>query len=188
MFRKKRTEAVLYALARGADAGTIIFSEKALINDAAFASLVLATYLSRQRFDMILCGNESIDTGMACMGPFIADHLGLPHVTRVVSLDLVSDETKLIIQRRLEKGNREKVECPLPAVVAVDPMVAPLRYASVYGINNAAKHVFELIPLDALGLKSETDYRTELRKVAPPRPAPRNERSFPMQNSLRRKE
>ncbi len=170
---KERTEAIYYALARGADAGTIIASEGASQNDAAFASVVLAKYLERQNVDMILCGNESIDTAMACMGPFVAQRLGLPHVSQAVSLGLTSDNKSIVVQRRLEKGNREKLECPLPAVVAVDPMIAPLRYASVYAINNAGNRDLEQVSLEELGFKSEITCQTELEKITLPRPRPK---------------
>ena len=170
---EERTEAVYYALARGADSATIISSDKAMQTDAAFSSVVLAMYLKRQPVDIILCGNESLDTAMACIGPFIAQRLGLPHVTQAVSLDLSSGNKMIIVQRRLEKGNREKLECSLPAVVAVDPMIAPSRYASVYAIHNAGSRDIQRFSLKELGLESENTNLTELTKIAPPRPRPK---------------
>ncbi len=169
----ERTEALYYALARGADRGILIQDEKATSKDCSFIAFALARLLARERVDLVLCGNRSIDSGMGCVGPYVAEYLGIPQITQAVDLAVASNARSVTAQRRLEKGNREKVECKLPAVITVDPMLADPKYASIYAITVAQKKDAERIRLEDLDVDPARAARTRRVRLAPRRPRPK---------------
>jgi electron transfer flavoprotein beta subunit len=79
-------------------------------------SLLLAEGVKELKADLIFCGEKSMDSGSGQIGPFIAAHLGLPFISRVI--DITVSETGLPIraERNCGRGKREIVECGLPAI------------------------------------------------------------------------
>jgi electron transfer flavoprotein beta subunit len=69
--------------------------------------------------DLILCGKESLDRQNGQVGAFMAHHLGLPFLSAIVDLT-IEDKTKAAVRRTADRGVREVVECPLPAVFSVE--------------------------------------------------------------------
>ena len=79
--------AVMESVYMGADSGVVISDRKFAGADVLATSYTLAQGLqSRGRFDVILCGKQTTDGDTAQVGPEIAEHLGLPHVTNVTSI------------------------------------------------------------------------------------------------------
>ncbi|MDP3486769.1 MAG: electron transfer flavoprotein subunit beta/FixA family protein [Bacillota bacterium] len=117
--------------------------EAVLLSDRAFAgadtwatSYALSKAIEKLgEFSLILCGRQAIDGDTAQVGPELAEHLDIPHVTyvkRIVSLD----ERHVVVERALEDGY-EVVESTLPALLtAVKELNAP-RYPSAIGIVTA---------------------------------------------------
>lgn len=168
-----RAEAVCHAMARGADRAVMIEDEKESEKDAATVSAALSRFLARERVDLVLCGNRSMDSGMACVGPFIAEHLGIPQVTGAVEIAILNQNKTIMVHRRLDKGNREVIEADLPAVVTVDGMLVQPRYVSAYALMAARKRSIERITLESLGMEKTGSVRMRLIKVEPPRPRPK---------------
>jgi len=103
----------------------------------------------------------------------LSEYLGIPAVTRVVKTELCGPAL-LRVQRRLEKGDREILECPLPAVLAVDHLIAEPRYVSVNAQLIADRLAVPAWELSDLGLKpAELEARTQLQALEPPRPRPK---------------
>lgn len=104
-------ELVLRALAMGAD-------EALLVLDPAPDALAVATALAPhlQDFDLVLCGEASVDAYNAQVGPRVAEALGRPSVT--AALALRPDGTGLLVDQALEDEVRT-VRIDLPAVVTV---------------------------------------------------------------------
>ncbi|HAE41847.1 MAG TPA: electron transfer flavoprotein subunit beta, partial [Clostridiales bacterium] len=105
------------ALAMGAD-------EAILLTDRAFAgadtwatSLTLAKALEKMEFDLIVTGRQAIDGDTAQVGPEIAEHLKLPHVS--YAKDIQKDDNSLIIKRMFEEGYhliKVKMPCLITAL------------------------------------------------------------------------
>lgn len=124
------------ALAMGAD-------EAVLLSDRAFGgadtwatSTTIAAALRKLGFDLILCGRQAIDGDTAQVGPQIAEHLGIPHVSYVSELELAGDA--VVVKRVFEDGY-QRIKAKLPCLLtALKDMNAP-RYMSVAGIFDAYK-------------------------------------------------
>jgi len=117
--------------------------EAVLLSDRAFAgadtwatSYALAKAVEKLGdFSLILCGRQAIDGDTAQVGPELAEHLDIPHVTyvrRIVSLD----EKCVVVERALEDGY-EVVECTLPALLTTLKELNVPRYPSAGGIVTA---------------------------------------------------
>lgn len=124
------------ALAMGAD-------EAILLCDRAFAGAdTLSTSYSLSLaiktvgvFNMILCGNETVDGSTGQVPPQLADFLDIPHVTRARRIEF-TDEGMARVKRSMEYGYMV-VEVTLPAVIAVTKEINIPRIPTVSGILEA---------------------------------------------------
>lgn len=125
-------EALRTCLKMGADEAIHLCDEAFDNLDVYSTSIVLAKFISISQYDLILCGRESVDEGTGFLGAGIAEWLNLPLVTAVTRLDIFADTKTARVHRRLKGGDREILECQLPAVFAVEsvlrkPVYPPLK-------------------------------------------------------------
>ncbi|HPM72893.1 MAG TPA: electron transfer flavoprotein subunit beta/FixA family protein [Spirochaetales bacterium] len=145
------------ALAMGAD-------EAVLLSDRAFGgadtwatSTTIAAALRKLGFDLIICGRQAIDGDTAQVGPQIAEHLGLPHVSYVSELE--ATEGSVVVKRVFEDGY-QRIKVKLPCLLtALKDMNRP-RYMSVSGIFDAYRREVKVwgladieVDQDNIGLK-----------------------------------
>lgn len=148
-------EALVQCLALGADRAVHL-------NDRAFAgsdTLATARALSRaigmERFDLVLCGVNSVDAETGQVGPEIAEMLDLPQVTGVSALQ-ISDSKAAVVVTRLNDGGRQEILCPLPALLTAAEGIAPEVYPSREQMADAeAKPIRELAAADITSDNSE---------------------------------
>jgi electron transfer flavoprotein beta subunit len=126
------------ALALGADRAVHLRTEADL--DGAGVAAVLAGALAGQGFDLILCGKQAVDDDAGVVGPMLAQRLGVPCATVVVSLSVEGGAATV---RREVEGGLETVTFSLPAVVAAQKGLNEPRYASLKGIMAAKKKPIE---------------------------------------------
>ncbi|SHH34833.1 electron transfer flavoprotein subunit beta/FixA family protein [Clostridium grantii] len=127
-------KALREALAMGAD-------EAILLSDRAFAgadtwatSLTLSGALKKIDYDLIIAGRQAIDGDTAQVGPQIAEHLNIPHVSYVDSL--IKEENNLIVKRVFEDGY-QMIEIKMPCLITTLSENNKARYMSVAGIFDA---------------------------------------------------
>jgi electron transfer flavoprotein beta subunit len=126
----------------------------------------LAAALRAGRFDLVLTPHRSADHGPSPLAPALAALLDLPQATAVERLRL--DGGEAVVVRRLDRGEREEVAVPLPAVLAVEPGVAAPRAASPAALVAARSAAVGDVPEPAdPGPPGAT-----LTGHVPPRPAP----------------
>lgn len=131
----KITEATLRkALAVGADNAVRI--EAIPTDDYQVASL-LANYLKKEPFDLILTGIESSDYNGSAVGGMLAEFLELPSVSSVSNIDLEGDH---VIMKRAIDGGTDTIGVTLPAVAVVQKGIAKdPRIPAMRGIMMARK-------------------------------------------------
>jgi electron transfer flavoprotein alpha/beta subunit len=168
------------ALALGADkAARILDDEPASPYQKAW---LLAGAAARWGADAVFTGARSLDTGNGQVGPLVAANLGWPCVSEVVSLAMEGDKT-IITVRDIGKGEREKVRCPLPAIVAFKGE-GKLPYAPLDRlVESRTAPVTRLAPAD-LGV-SPLELGEEPTLIAGPVfPRPRLRKAPPLDSSL----
>ena len=90
------------ALAKGADRGIHVADDKSYALDPLGAARSLAAAIQHQKFDLVLTGLQSDDNGFGQTGVLLAELLGLPHATIIMSIEVSGDRMKL--KRELEAG------------------------------------------------------------------------------------
>ena len=144
-----QAEAVLrQAASMGAD-------ELYLVTDRAFGgadTLATSYILSRaiaaveakigEKFDLIFCGKQAIDGDTAQVGPEIAEHMDLPHVTLATAVEMA--DGKLHVTRDTDEGH-DLVEVSLPALVTVTKTTYDPRYPTIKSKMAANRAVIEEI-------------------------------------------
>lgn len=126
-------EALWYALARGADSAEHL---SVPVTGAPYTAAALATRLREEKFDLICCGDETLDNSSAIVGPLLAELLDLPQVTSVVQVKQCSQRT-ILVERGLEHGHRERVEMELPGLLTLRVDSAEPQYVSYRRLQEA---------------------------------------------------
>ena len=153
-----------------------------LITDRAFGgadtlatSYTLAAAIRKlgNDFDLIFCGQESIDSNTAQVGPEVAAMLGIADVSAAVGFQW--QDGKAIVTRQVGEGC-EVLELHLPAVVTAAPALNTPRYPSVQGILRKYEteiHQLTAVDLDVeperIGLKGSPTQVRGIRPVVPPK-------------------
>lgn len=86
---------------------------------------------------LVLCGVWSLDRGSGSVPAFLAAELGAAQALGLVSL--ASAHGAILAERRLDRGARERVRVPLPAVCSVEGASARLRRAGLPAVIAASE-------------------------------------------------
>ena len=169
-------KALRSCLTQGADRA-ILLCDRAFENSDCYATaVVLAKAISSLEYDLILCGVRAMDDNAGQVGPFIAEMLGIPSVTAVTDIEIPQDNSKVVIQRKIEKGNREVMETQLPTLLTIEAGHEP-RYQSLPSFIAGLRREIEILDNKALGLSAQEvgakGSRTQVIRVSPPRPRPK---------------
>ncbi|AZR72843.1 electron transfer flavoprotein subunit beta [Anoxybacter fermentans] len=127
------TESLKEAVSLGVD-DVILLSDRVFAGaDTLATSYTLAKGIEKiGGVDLILCGKQAIDGDTAQVGPGIAEHLDIPHVTYVKEITDVTD--KIIRVKRMIEGGYEEIEMDLPALLTVVKEINEPRLPSIRGI------------------------------------------------------
>src|SRR6478672_7690064 len=157
------------ALAMGADRAVLVSDEEAAGSDLVATSRVLAKALEREGADLVLFGQQSSDSDGAVLWAAVADRLRMPLVSQAAELAVA--DGKATAKRQTEFGY-DRIEAPLPAVIAVSDAINEPRYPSLKGIMGAKSKPQETLSLADLGLDAgrvgEEGSPTEVYDLQPP--------------------
>ncbi|MDI6813378.1 MAG: electron transfer flavoprotein subunit beta/FixA family protein [Desulfitobacteriaceae bacterium] len=145
----KVAEALRTALAMGADKAIAIQDPASYGSDEYVTAQVLAKALKEVPFDVILSGRIAIDDGSSQVAVRLAEQLGIPSVTSIMTLSV--EGNKAVVTRDID-GGMETVEITLPAVLTAQKGLNEPRYPSVAGIMKAKKKEFKTFTLKDLGM------------------------------------
>jgi len=90
-------------------------------------------------YDLYLAGVMSEDGGHGLTGPLVAELLGLPFLTNVVSLGISNPRGPLTAERDVEGGDRETFAVDLPALLTVPSGINRPRYPTLSLVLKAQK-------------------------------------------------
>ena len=146
-------------LALGASRAILLETDGAEWGPIATAAAITDA-VRADRYDLLLFGNESADTGGYQVPIRVAHALGLPCVTGIKKLQLVADPAAdpagvppgdpsaggwRIVAGREYRGAEEIFDLPLPAVVSVKEGINLPRYPSLPGRLRAKRATIETI-------------------------------------------
>lgn len=131
-------EALEEAFAMGVDDAVLICDRAFAGADTLATAYPLAGAIKKLgKFDLVLCGNETVDGATGQVGPQLAELLDIPHVTYVKNIEFVEGES-LIATRAIERGYL-KVKVRLPALLAVVREINQFRLPTCLAIIEATK-------------------------------------------------
>jgi len=146
-------ESLEEALAMGADEAILLCDPDFAGADTYATAFTLASALKKIGLcDLILCGNETLDSGTSQVGPQIAAFLDIPHVTNVKAINYPEDGL-LLVERSLENGYM-RIKVRLPALLTVTKEINKPRIPSAIGIMQVAGKPFNTWGLAELNLSS----------------------------------
>ena len=120
-------------------------SEAILLSDPLFAgadtwatAYVLAAGIKKLgKFDLVLCGDQSLDGSTGQVGPEVAEFLGVPHVTRVKKIDFI-DRELIRVESAIEHGHI-LMEVQKPAVLTIVREINTPRHPHLARISEAMR-------------------------------------------------
>lgn len=143
------------ALAMGCDEAYLISDRKFGGSDTLATSTILAGALKKIGYDLIITGRQAIDGDTAQVGPQIAEHLGIPHVSYVEEFSYDDLNKAMIVLRQFEdRYHKLRVKCPC-LLTAISGYKEP-RYITVAGVYDADKKV-----INHFGYEELKDYLEE---------------------------
>jgi electron transfer flavoprotein beta subunit len=122
-------------LAKGADRAIHLEGDEFTGLDSMNTAKAIAAAIQGESFDLVFTGLQSDDYGYAQTGVILAELLGWPHATIIMSIE--KQENGIRLKRELESGFFQHLEMPLPAVLTIQSGINKLRYATLIGIKQA---------------------------------------------------
>lgn len=105
------------ALARGADYAVLLTDKEFAGADTLATSYTLASAIRKLgKFDLIVCGEKTVDGDTGQVGPEIAEWLGMPHVAYVSEIKEVGEKLVVVCEMETE---RYSIESGLPLLITV---------------------------------------------------------------------
>jgi electron transfer flavoprotein beta subunit len=167
------------ALARGCDSAIHLQDDIFRTSDGYSTALAISKMLKRMAFSLILCGKESLDTKAGFVPTALAEMMNIPVVNSVIKIEDISPKNVRVL-RRLDKGNRQIIDCKLPAVLSIDPLSCESRYVPLFALKQAVNNDIQKLTLADIGLRQNDIAREsifiELLDLMPPKP--RSKRVF----------
>ncbi len=168
-------------IARGADRAVRVWDEELSGTQAPGKAVALASAVQAAGFDLVLAGAAGVLDAGGQLGVLLAQHLGVPCVTQAAAISLAHGEAgagSLQVTRALDRGFKERVEVPLPAVVTVSAGSSPGETvpspASAVALLAAQACVVPVWDLADLGVPPErlrqTEHVLKYGLPGPPRP------------------
>jgi electron transfer flavoprotein beta subunit len=164
-------KALRYAFSMGADSMIRIDGD---IADPFTVSFVLSRIIKQRGFDLILCGKRAIDTNDCMVGTFLAESLNIAHVAGILRLDVFPEEGLALAERTLGRGDREVMDCSLPALFSVELGINGPRYPTLPNRFKADKERIAVIDMSSIDVAlSKNTNLGKLTDLSPPRPRPK---------------
>ncbi len=167
-------EVLRRGLAMGADDALLLDTAAFEGGDSYATATALAAAIGPLAPDLVFCGQRADDTQAGLVGSYLAELLGIGIVRGVVKVDLDAESGRLVVHKKLDRGDRLVVECLPPAVITVDTGVNTPRNATIKGVLEARRKEIPKQALADLGLTPEkagtAASRVKMTRLTPPKP------------------
>jgi len=156
------------ALAMGADKAYIVTDPSLKDIDTLGTAYVLAEAIKKiGEFNLILCGETSLDSFSGLVGPRLAELLALPLINSVRKLSVEGDT--IIAERTLE-DSVETVKAKMPTLIMVTREINQPRIPSLMMIMKASKKEIVSWNIADLGFqRDKLDAKIEIIEVLAPK-------------------
>jgi len=155
-------------LAMGADKAYWVNDSSLQNVDTWGTAYVLAEMVKKTgEYDLILCGDSSLDSFSGLVGPRMAEILNVPQITSVGKVTVEGDA--VVAERSLEDAS-ESVKAKMPALISVTREINQPRIPSLMMIMKASKKEIVIWSLKDLNIEQDKiSPRTEIVDVLAPK-------------------
>ena len=130
------------ALARGADRAILLSDVKMAGADTIATARTLAAAVKKLcSFDLILCGEKTVDGDTGQVGPEVAELLGIPHAAYVCEIRAVCKDKITVVS---DMGDKYLYELTLPALLTVTKELNSPRLPTLKDLLKARKKPIEI--------------------------------------------
>lgn len=156
---KGNKEGAKEALAMGADEAFIYDAD----SDSLGTASLLAGIIKNMKYDIILCGEASIDEYSFQIGPRVAQALGIPVLTYARKIEMKDNE--VLVERDLE-NRYEVARAMLPVLVTVTKEINEPRIPTLLQILGASKKkITEITPeKQEIGVETLSTVAVEMKR------------------------
>src|SRR5262245_6213394 len=144
--------ALTKAVSLGADRSLHLSDDALAGSDVNGTGYALAKALEAEAPDLVLLGQQSDDGECYTIGAIVAEHLQMPSLTQVISLEHAGDT--LTCERQAEYGY-DTVEVKLPAVISVGDAINVPRYPAIKAIMGAKKKPQDKLSIADAGIEAD---------------------------------
>lgn len=144
------TDIIRRCYAMGIENGMHIEDPALADADSFIFARVLQKVYEKGDYDLVITGKQAQDTDSGQTGIILAEYLGLPCVSNVISIEVIDDQH--IKASRSGDAGTEIVELELPAVITVDVSINEPRLPAMRGIMMAKKKKIDVMDLAELGV------------------------------------
>jgi electron transfer flavoprotein beta subunit len=162
----KRVESALRSgLAMGAQNAVHIETDEALDHKTIGRALANAIKAD-DGAGVVFAGKQAIDDDSYLTHIYLAEFLDAPVATNVIAFS--HEDGKVLVEREIDEGAREKIEMQIPCVVAATKGLNTPRYASLMGIMKAKKIPIKNLSLEDVGITEPTNKIRSQKLFYPP--------------------
>lgn len=165
-------EVITEAVAMGAKCGTVLSDRKFAGADVLATAYTISQGIRKcTSFDLIICGKQTTDGDTAQVGAEVAEYLGIPNVSNVISVDEVTD-TKLYCTAMLD-NKTIKLSVSLPCLISTDADINTPRLPSYKVKRTLADDVVSFLSFADFEDRDEKHYglagsATQVERIFPP--------------------
>jgi len=146
-------KAITEAIAMGADEGYLVTDPSFDQSDTMATSYVLAAAIKKiGDFNLIICGEATIDGYTAQVGPSVAERLNLPQIT--YARRIVVEGDSVTAERDLTE-NYETTKAKMPVLITVTKEINEPRLPTLMSIMKASKKEIKIWGAAELGVAKE---------------------------------
>lgn len=143
-------ETIYDSLARGADKAIHIDYKEPFPEDPFLTASLIYRVVKEMRFDLIMCGAESVDNATSMTPAILSELLGFSYIWGAKKIKGIADG-KIALYREVTSSLIEELEIKLPAVLAVQSGADELRYVSFAALRAASKKEIKTVSPEICG-------------------------------------
>lgn len=172
------------AYSRGADKGILLTDRKFGGSDTCATSMTLAAAIKKvNRYDLIICGEKSVDGDTAQVGAEVAEFLDIPHAYYVEKIIDINEKEIVVVISKI-CGSKQVRKMKLPALIGVTKNMNMPKLPTLKRKLESLEVCVEKLGLEELqGYLSEEDTGfkgspTKVSKIEIPKAPSRESRIF----------
>lgn len=150
-------EVILEAISLGVDNGYVISDKKFISSDLLSTSHTLEQGInSLGKFDLIICGRESLDGSTGCLSGELGERLNIPVLHNVSEIHNISKNNIEVTSIIDDSLNRLKVK--LPALLSVSENIYEPRFPNYLDLIKSEEMDIKILGIDDFEDKNEENY------------------------------